>query len=1510
MHTQITHSQIDTGEKWVLIDLGQTVEIGSLTIQARSSSTSHITRITHMTVFTSDRDDTGFTFTGTPTGDTDENLVLGITIDQMKLDPSLKWRDLNGYSTNQTSNNYTKANQAEDTIAPVITSPNTVSVEENIGSEQVVYTTTASDNLDVANFSYEISGKDAFEFTIDPSTGEVSLTENPDFETKNSFTFEITATDVFGNTSIPFPVNLIITDVDEESPVITSGQKTRDLVSYDTNPLIYTIEATDNVAVSKYYFSGDELLGGTSYTSAYLNENNDYVILEINTISGNILFREASNYSNLPATYNFAVTAIDEKRNISDSLIVSLTIRNIERTIGETRYIMFRGTDDNGEFNNIGELDIFDVDGNDLIGNGTLNTKNFTYRYGGGYFYNFSNSNSIGDASSTTFQPGLNLFDNSVSSPYANNLFSESSGEKWVLIDLGQTVEVGSLTIQARSNSTSHINRITHMTVFTSNRNDTGFSYTGSASGDANEDLTLGRTINQMKSDTTLKWFDLDVFSSQATTREFIEPSIGIEPTITSSNSADNILENSGTGQLVYTAETSNDNGTVNYSIYGIAVNEFTINPNTGEVFLIENPDFETKNAYTFRVIATDNHGNTSTPHQVTFSVIDIDEEDPVITSSNSTNSIAENSGAGQEIYTVTASDNIGIDSYAITGTDASAFNIDTNTGVVTLIDNPDFETQESYTFEVTASDAAENTSAPQTVSLSITDIEDEEAPVITSASVANPIESNSGAGQEIYTVTASDNVGIDSYAISGTHANAFTIDTNTGVVTLTGNPDFETQESYTFEVTASDAAGNTSPPQNVSLAITDVDEEAPVITSSNSANSIAENSGAGQEIYTVTASDNIGIDSYAITGTDASAFNIDTNTGVVTLTGNPDFETQESYSFEVTASDAAGNTSAPQNVSLAVTDVDEEAPVITSPSVANPIAENSGAFQNVYTITGNDNIDIVSFNIQGNDADYFVINNISGSVIFIHEPDFETKETYTFEVTASDAAGNTSIPHQVSFSIIDIDEDEEAPVISSPSVANHIELNSGAGQEIYTVTASDNVGVTSYAISGTDSSAFTIDVITGVVTLIANPDHEVKNMYSFQVFAYDAQGNISEPKTVNLEVFADIIFVDEEAPVITSDSVANPIASYSGAGQGIYTVTASDNVGINSYAISGTDSSAFTIDETTGVVTLTENPDFASQETYNFEVTASDAAGNTSVPYNVSFSITYVEDLEAPVITSAAVADTITENSGQGQIIYQVTTSNDAAIASYNLVEENSDNTMLINNENGLVYLTINPNYEDKQTHTFGVYVRDTLGNIGPVLDVTLEVRRATKWGPVRYIMLRAIDSLEFALDELRLFDSLGNNLIQNYFVDKNNFTFRYGGGFNNFTSSHSADNLFQNTRDRFQSNEEIFSAEKWVLIDLGQEIEIDYFEIDGVYSDNPFYHQNLNQTTLFTSTRDDTGFAFTGAITNDATEDLQLGRTIDEMKADSTLKWQDIEGFTLWSNPNLDMIFNNPNR
>ena len=178
---------------------------------------------------------------------------------------------------------------------------------------------------------------------------------------------------------------------------------------------------------------------------------------------------------------------------------VSLIILE-ETTWGQTRYIMFRGTDENGLYNNIGELDILDSLGINLIDNGVLNKNNFTYRYGGGYYTN---------------SPGLDLFNNTPSNNYANNGFSVSEGQKWVLIDLNQTVEIGALKIQARSNSSSHIDRITHLTIFTSNRDDTGFTYSGvENTNNKNENLILEKNLDQMKSDSTLKWQSLKDFST------------------------------------------------------------------------------------------------------------------------------------------------------------------------------------------------------------------------------------------------------------------------------------------------------------------------------------------------------------------------------------------------------------------------------------------------------------------------------------------------------------------------------------------------------------------------------------------------------------------------------------------------------------------------------------------------------------------------------------------------------------------------------------------------------------------------------------------------------------------------------------------------------------------------------------------------------------------------------------------------------------------------------------
>ncbi len=166
----------------------------------------------------------------------------------------------------------------------------------------------------------------------------------------------------------------------------------------------------------------------------------------------------------------------------------------------------------------------------------------------------------------------------------------------------------------------------------------------------------------------------------------------------------------------------------------------------------------------------------------------------------------------------------------------------------------------------------------------------------ITSGATAAAIAENSGPQHLVYTVTATATVpGAVTYSLkAGGDAAAFTINANTGAVTLTGNPDFETKPSYNFTVVATDTATN-SAEQAVSLAINNLDEVAPTITSSATATAINENSGAGQVVYTVTSTDtgdiSTGSTTYSLkAGGDAAAFTINANTGEVTLTANPEF--------------------------------------------------------------------------------------------------------------------------------------------------------------------------------------------------------------------------------------------------------------------------------------------------------------------------------------------------------------------------------------------------------------------------------------------------------------------------------------------------------------------------------------------------------------------------------------------------------------------------------------------
>ena len=394
----------------------------------------------------------------------------------------------------------------ENDLNPVITSGySTNAIVEESGAGQEVYTLTTTHFQDVT--SYAIGGTDASSFSIDQNTGVVTFLVNPDFETKYSYNFNVTASDADGNSSTTNTIVLNIIDLDDEAPIITSSLVAN---SIDENSgagqIVYTATATDNIGVTSYAIGEisatlkeyDEFGNTYRVTNVSIDDNSTF---SVNANSGEVTFNLNPNYE-FHNSYSFEINASDAQGNTSSWATIELNINdkndNTQVEWGQVRYILLKGEALWPYFNNIGEVDILDTNGVNLIDNGTLNVNDFTYDYANGHF---------------SGQGGENLFDESASSAYANSQSNISiDREKWVLVDLNMSVELGALTIQARSNSSSHIDRITHMTVFASDNAD-DFTFTTSYSGK----VLMDQSTSQMKGNEAIRWRDLDEFTTTKT---------------------------------------------------------------------------------------------------------------------------------------------------------------------------------------------------------------------------------------------------------------------------------------------------------------------------------------------------------------------------------------------------------------------------------------------------------------------------------------------------------------------------------------------------------------------------------------------------------------------------------------------------------------------------------------------------------------------------------------------------------------------------------------------------------------------------------------------------------------------------------------------------------------------------------------------------------------------------------------------------------------------------------
>jgi len=383
---------------------------------------------------------------------------------------------------------------------------------------------------------------------------------------------------------------------------------------------------------------------------------------------------------------------------------------------------------------------------------------------------------------------------------------------------------------------------------------------------------------------------------------------------------------------------------------------------------------------------------------------------------------------------------------------------------------------------------------------------------------------------------------------------------------------------------------------------------------SSGTSISVAENSTVTG--YTAVATSGNGPITYTVTGgADQVLFSIDSTTGVLSFISTPDFEnpidvdTNNVYVVEISASD--GLETKALSLTVNVTDTNEGSPVFTSGTTIS-VTENNAATGYTAAAIDVDTTQILTYTISGVDSALFNINSATGVLSFVSVPNFEApadsgfNNIYEVQVTATDNAANPGVT-TLNLTVTVVDDASESLQFIDGITADTVNFTENGTGTVYIAQAIGSISATSYSISGADSSAFSINSSTGILSFNSVPDFEANasnagnNTYEVVITAADAIA------TTNLNLTITVQDTNDVVPVFTSNTEFSIAENTTITG---YTAVAMDDdtVGTIVYSINGgVDAALFNLSG--NVLSFISPPDF--------EVPA-DVDGNNSYVVNI----------------------------------------------------------------------------------------------------------------------------------------------------------------------------------------------------------------------------------------------------------------------------------------------------
>ncbi|XP_076844234.1 protocadherin Fat 4 isoform X2 [Brachyhypopomus gauderio] len=665
---------------------------------------------------------------------------------------------------------------------------------------------------------------------------------------------------------------------------------------------------------------------------------------------------------------------------------------------------------------------------------------------------------------------------------------------------------------------------------------------------------------------------------------------------------------------------------------------------------------------------------------EVEITLQDINDNPPVFLTDMLDVTVQENVGDGFRIMQLTASDadegpNALVTYTIISGADDS-FRVDPESGDLIATKRLDRERRSKYSLLVRADDGQQ--SSDVRVNITVSDVNDH-TPKFSRAVYSFDVPEDVTAGSIVAAILASDSdSGVNgeiTYALEE-HGDdtTFLLNPVTGVFNLTQPLDYETQQYYVLTVRAADGGGQASSVR-VYFNILDVNDNEPTFNATVYSTSVLENLSPGSAVLTVVASDaddgpNAQLAYSIASGDPQEQFSI-TATGVLQTRKVLDREARSFYNLIVTVSDlapppAARFTSSAQ-VSIILLDVNDCAPVFTSQSRAY-VRENTAVDTVVFTALATDADSgpnsYVEYSLAGSHGNKFSMGAVDGSVRLVGELDREEMANYTLTLVATDK-GQPVLSSTMEVTMVVLDMNDNTPSFSQNIYDVEIQEDTLSGADVLQVFASDadegtNGQIRFSITSGNENGDFRIDSVTGVISVAKTLDREVRAWYSLVVQAADRGSSARVDRaTVNVALLDvnDCVPTFELSPytVTVQENLRNlPMNILQALGR-------DDDSGLNgqlSYSLSGGDEDGCFSLTSGGQLRLVRTLDREDKDHYSLLITAIDS-GSPSLSGSATVTV-LVDDVNdmVPLFTFSSYHTTVPEDAPTGSDVLLVNAS------------------------------------------------------------------------------------------------------------------------------------------------------------------------------------------------------------------------------------------------------------